>query len=677
MLPSPLAYVEYLIQFVLNIFKQLQIEMKETTRSASSHAAPDWFLSSGETSSSLTGAAHSSGELNKQNPDRRATGAFQWRRMDGSSWWNDLKSLEDKAARSAQAFASSFTTLGSKWMDPMEFLMHIMKVIDKYKEDLGDKLSDPKEFKAAIDVMLQAIALLVQGFLKGLWRLVMKDVETNWNLYRLWTTADFIGTIIIGSIKDNVLWNGFDSIDRYNFWEWLVRHQTVRAGMQVTLHSPWVRNAYSSSFAYAKGDMTSPPRSPGKPFQGDPQAGAGCVIRGGSRLVPMYKGAMGWKFQAGCADILCAPLYEVLKKRGVKFVFFHKVKKLSLDPTNKSLIGKIEMEIQATLRDDVKEYNPLIHVKGVPCWPGEPRYEQLTQGNVILEGGYNLESAWTDWRGIGTKILELGKDYTDVLLGIPVSCLNNMTQELKQKSTKWRNMCDKLQSVRTQALQCWMTKDLKGLGWWRNPSVVSIVIKPLDTWGDCSQTLPAESWDEAVEKKDEGSGESSSAQKLLPPKSIAYFCAAFADDPNEPPPAPADVKYPSTQRKKVLAYGVDLFERHSGHFWPDANKANKGFEWNLMTAPDTLKGSERLDYQYIRANIDPHERYILSIPGTNQYRLSADVEDFKNLYICGDWTSCGLSIGCVEAAVTSGFLASRAIVGYPQKVIGEFDFPWQ
>jgi predicted NAD/FAD-dependent oxidoreductase len=31
--------------------------------------------------------------------------------------------------------------------------------------------------------------------------------------------------------------------------------------------------------------------------------------------------------------------------------------------------------------------------------------------------------------------------------------------------------------------------------------------------------------------------------------------------------------------------------------------------------------------------------------------------------VAGDWTACGLDVGCVEAAVMSGMLAAHAITG--------------
>jgi predicted NAD/FAD-dependent oxidoreductase len=68
---------------------------------------------------------------------------------------------------------------------------------------------------------------------------------------------------------------------------------------------------------------------------------------------------------------------------------------------------------------------------------------------------------------------------------------------------------------------------------------------------------------------------------------------------------------------------------------------------------------------FYRANIDPSERYVLSVKDSTQYRLDGRNSGFSNLYLAGDWTICGLNAGCVEAAFISGMLASNAMTGYP------------
>jgi uncharacterized protein with NAD-binding domain and iron-sulfur cluster len=49
---------------------------------------------------------------------------------------------------------------------------------------------------------------------------------------------------------------------------------------------------------------------------------------------------------------------------------------------------------------------------------------------------------------------------------------------------------------------------------------------------------------------------------------------------------------------------------------------------------------------------------------------------YDNLTIAGDWTACGLNVGCVEAAVISGRLAAHAIAQQPAlaDIIG-YDHP--
>jgi uncharacterized protein with NAD-binding domain and iron-sulfur cluster len=59
---------------------------------------------------------------------------------------------------------------------------------------------------------------------------------------------------------------------------------------------------------------------------------------------------------------------------------------------------------------------------------------------------------------------------------------------------------------------------------------------------------------------------------------------------------------------------------------------------------------------------------VLSVPGSDQYRLPAhDDAEFTNLYLAGDWTDCGLNMGCIEAATMSGLLAGNALSGYPAR----------
>jgi len=116
----------------------------------------------------------------------------------------------------------------------------------------------------------------------------------------------------------------------------------------------------------------------------------------------------------------------------------------------------------------------------------------------------------------------------------------------------------------------------------------------------------------------------------------------------------------------------EFLDRDIGHLWPKAADAN-GFKWDLLVDPQNRSGHGRLDFQFFRANIDPSERYVLSVPKSTRYRLHAGESGFDNLYLAGDWTRTGLNVGCVEAAVMSGMQAARALSGYPRTVAGETD----
>jgi hypothetical protein len=70
--------------------------------------------------------------------------------------------------------------------------------------------------------------------------------------------------------------------------------------------------------------------------------------------------------------------------------------------------------------------------------------------------------------------------------------------------------------------------------------------------------------------------------------------------------------------------------------------------------------------QFWRANVDPSDHYVLSLPGTGRHRIKPGETGFDNLVITRDWTDCGLNAGCVEAAVMSGRLAAHAVTGTPR-----------
>jgi hypothetical protein len=137
----------------------------------------------------------------------------------------------------------------------------------------------------------------------------------------------------------------------------------------------------------------------------------------------------------------------------------------------------------------------------------------------------------------------------------------------------------------------------------------------------------------------------------------------------------ADMGCPERERKKVREQALQFLQEDIRHLWPAATQPGaRGLNWDLLVDAQDGKGMDRFDTQFWRANIDPSERYVLSVAGSTKYRLKSDDSGFDNLYLVGDWTRNGLNVGCVEAAVMSGMQASHAISGHPDVIVGRWDF---
>ena len=94
-----------------------------------------------------------------------------------------------------------------------------------------------------------------------------------------------------------------------------------------------------------------------------------------------------------------------------------------------------------------------------------------------------------------------------------------------------------------------------------------------------------------------------------------------------------------------------------------AHGSSQELDWDLLVDREDGHGSERLKSQYIRANYQGSELYVLSVKGSTRYRLKPDQSHFDNLYLAGDWTWNDINVGCVEAAVISARYAAKAICG--------------
>ena len=488
-----------------------------------------------------------------------------------------------------------------------------------------------------------AIVWLLERFVQWLWGRVATGIVHDAGARRLWIAIDLISATVRGMVADEVILRGFDHIDYYEFKGWLRKH----GASDLTLDSAWVRGAYDLVFGFRQGHWRRK------------SLAAGTGLRGGLRMMLGYKGALMWKMQAGMGDVVFAPFYEVLKRRGVKFEFFHRVKRLHLSADRQS-VERIGLGRQVTLSRGT--YDPLITVRNLPCWPSEPLLDQITEAEALSElmrrdPYQSLESAWTSWKDVAAVTLRKGHDFDLVILGISIAGLPAICQELIAARKEWRDMIAHVQTTRTQSAQLWLKPTLLRMGWELPSPVLGGYVEPLSTWADMSHLIPVEHWPAKHR-----------------PGHIAYFCGPLED--SEPEPPFTDSGFPHAQATKVKHTAQQFLERDARYLWPRTLPRGRasGFDWELLVDSAGGQGEARFDAQFFRANIDPSERYVLSVPGSTRYRLTADGSGFENLYLAGDWLRTGLNSGCIESAVMSGMQASRAIASYPKTIIGESDF---
>src|SRR5262249_23017777 len=151
-----------------------------------------------------------------------------------------------------------------------------------------------------------------------------------------------------------------------------------------------------------------------------PRIAAGQALRSMLRAFFTYRGSFFWRMRAGMGDVVFAPFYEVLRRRGVRFEFFHRLENVQLGglsglrPGEPPYVGALEFPVQAEVCD-YREYEPLVDVRGLPCWPSSPDYAQLVDGATIQREGRDLESHW-ERRGARSKTLHVGDDFDFVVL---------------------------------------------------------------------------------------------------------------------------------------------------------------------------------------------------------------------------------------------------------------------
>jgi uncharacterized protein with NAD-binding domain and iron-sulfur cluster len=463
------------------------------------------------------------------------------------------------------------------------------------------------------------------------------------DLRRLFMVLDLGATCILGALRDGVFTRGLDHLDEFEFLEWLEHHGAFYHRLENHARASSVLRAfYDVPFAFAEGNT------------GTPRLGAGVALRCLMRIGLGYKGAYLYKMQAGMGEIVFTPLYKALKRRpNVHFKFFHKVTQLELNAEGDA-IERIHLDEQVRLKPG-KEYEPLVTLeKGLQCWPTQPIEEHIEPGWIPAPGEPDLESHGNTQPAAGNIVLERGTEsgFDKVILNVSIAGLPHVAGDLLKASDRWQRMFNHIKTIRTQCLQVWMNRTHQELGWkngdLKGPALVAACANPLNSWMDQSVLLQTELW------PNEG-----------PPRHLVYFCGPMQETAPDPAAALAEVR----------AAAISMLDTYGRTMWPNAGTVPGRFSWDELYAGAGTAGVHPIDSQYVRANLNPSERYVLSVPGSTAHRLKPDdlERQFMNLYLAGDWTRNGLNVGSVEAASMSGLQVARALVGEPQVIPGEYD----
>ena len=476
---------------------------------------------------------------------------------------------------------------------------------------------------------------MLSDFKAWLWEHVIEPHIDDDALRAFFILLDTGTAIVCGIVEDDLLTKGLTSVDDEEFSDWLIRHgareePTVKSG-------PPVQAAYDLVFGYENGDLTKP------------NFAAGTALNVILRLIFTYKGAIYWKMQAGMGDTVFVPFYQVLKRRGVKFKFFHAVTKLNADHNSREVMS---IEVVPQVQLTVDEYDPLILVKSLPCFPTEPLWYELENGYELQAQGINFEYSSNPLNATPI-VLQKGQDFDKIILGISIAGLPAICDDIIKHNQNWLDMVFNVKTVMTQAFQLWVNRDLvTGLGWKHKPNAMGVTyIEPLSTVWSEDQMIQRENWPNEVDLK-----------------TIAYWCGVIQDEPG-------DTQAKVTARAKAQA--IEFLKTNIQHLWPKGtlNPNSPVLNWDFLVDLQGDTGEARFDSQYWRGNFQPSERYVLSVAKSTKYRLRADQSGYHNLFLAGDWVRTGFDAGCIESATMSGMQASRAICGYPEAVVGEKD-PW-
>lgn len=451
-------------------------------------------------------------------------------------------------------------------------------------------------------------------------------VDLDPGLRRKTEVIDLIVTIVVGLYRDRVLFDprGLDAINHIDCQAWLRQH----GALESSVRSPFVIGLYDLAFCYRDGDREQPALA------------AGQALRGALRMFFTYRGSLFWRMRSGMGDAIFAPLYRVLKARGVHFRLGH-----GLTRAGFAAVDGEERLVQLGFDRRPVPDEPL---DAMGCWPHDP------------------PSGWQS--PPETFTLEDGRDFDAVVMAMGVVDFARVCPgDMFARHPRWRRMTEQVHTIGTQAAQIWLDRDLAELGWQRGPVLMSGADVPLETWADMTVTLGTERRWRARQAADRQPPAPRPPDEV---RTVVYLCGTLPERELKRRPDEPDKDYDERLKRLVRDSLREVLTRNIAGFWPGVATNDRAAVDALLgpdgrRLPQELPLDDRLEAQHLQANAVGSERYTLALPGTLDDRISPLDTTFANMTIAGDWTECGFNEGCVEAAVMSGLLAAHAISGFP------------
>ena len=189
-----------------------------------------------------------------------------------------------------------------------------------------------------------------------------------------------------------------------------------------------------------------------------------------------YKGAIFWKMTAGMGDVVIAPLYQVLRKRGVEFEFFHRLDALHLDDRT-----------SADRRDHHGPPGPArrrrrpLRTADQGARPPRlsralPLADQTRPASPDCDR-HRWRSHFGERDDVETRVLRRGVDFDHVVLAVSMGMLPIVAEELIEDRPEWREMTTHVRTVATQAFQLWLRPDEPALGWHEPGVTISAYVR--------------------------------------------------------------------------------------------------------------------------------------------------------------------------------------------------------